>query len=102
MGCKKCGKCCYKYGIPVSITDINREPLLLNVTVPFKQVKNPKMRAYMIEKRLPFVIGKTRHGAACPFLSANNLCLIYNTRPQICRDYPQETKYIREEKECLL
>jgi len=79
---------------------MNREPRLWDVAVPIQRVGNLKTRMFMAEKKNPWVIGgKPHRGAACPFLTAENLCGIYETRPQICRDYPQEAKRIRQMQE---
>jgi len=89
--CKQCGRCCHNFGITLSIDDMNMEPRLWDVAVPIQRVGNPKTRAYMAEKKHLWVIGgKPHRHAPCPFLTAEKLCGIYETRPQICRDYPQE------------
>lgn len=54
------------------------------------------MRAFMKERGHGWAIYKPYRGTPCPFLNANNECLIYETRPQICRDYPQGIKCIKE------
>jgi Fe-S-cluster containining protein len=94
--CLRCGQCCHAFGITLSLADMNREPRLWQVAVPIHKVGNPRIRAYMAEKKMPFAIGKPYKGAACPFLDADNSCMIYETRPQICRDYPQSSKCIRQ------
>ena len=86
--CKRCGRCCHSFSITLTIEDMNREPRLWNVAIPIQKVGNPKTKAYMIEKKHPFVIGKAKRGGPCPFLAPNNDCIVYETRPQICRDYP--------------
>ena len=86
--CQQCGLCCRNYGITLSLQDMNREPRLWEVVIPIQYVGNPRTRAFMVENKHPFVINKGR-GETCPFL-LNNKCLIYETRPQICRDYPQK------------
>ena len=75
----------------MTIEDMNREPRLWDVAVPIHKVGNPKTRAFMAEKKHPWVIGgKKKRGDACVFLHPDNYCTIYETRPQICRDYPQK------------
>jgi len=88
--CKRCGRCCHKYSITLTLEDMNREPRLWQVVTPMQLVGNQITKAYMIEKKYPFVIRKAKRGGACPLLAPNNDCVIYETRPQICRDYPQE------------
>ena len=87
MECKQCGRCCHQFGITLTPEDLNRELRLWEVAVPIQSVGNPKTRRYMIEKKHPFAIRKEKRGGPCPFLAANNECVIYETRPQICRDY---------------
>ena len=88
--CKQCGKCCHVLLATMTVEDMNREPRLWDVAVPIQKVGNPKTRAFMAEKKHPWAIGKTHRGSPCPFLSPGNDCMIYETRPQICRDYPQK------------
>ena len=76
---------------------MNHEPRLFDKCVPIQYVGNPKTRAYMIEKNHSFAIKKLHRGMACPFLGFDSKCMIYETRPQICREYPQEgLKCVRE------
>lgn len=48
----------------------------------------------MKEKKHPFAIKKRGLGQPCVFY--NDGCMIYETRPQICRDYPGDGHCIRE------
>ena len=97
--CRRCAKCCRRFSITLRPEDMSREPRLWQVAVPIQRVGNPVTRAYMAEKQHPWAIGKARAGAPCPFLAATNDCFIYETRPQICRDYPQEgVKCLRYER----
>ena len=102
--CKQCGKCCHAFGITLAIEDMNREPRLWDVSVPIHKVGNPKTRAFMAEKKHPWAIGgKVSLGSPCPFLTAENLCGIYETRPQICREYPENGgKCIKEKQDASL
>lgn len=93
--CERCGKCCHQLSATMTLQDMNREPRLWEVAVPIHRVGNRKTRRFMLEKGHPFVIGKEKQGGPCPFLTTDNLCLIYETRPQICRDYPQGAKCVR-------
>lgn len=103
MSCERCGQCCRAFGITLSITDMNREPRLWDVAVPIQQVGNPRTRVFMAEYNHPWVIGKDHRNGPCPFLTARNECGIYETRPQICRDYPENGgRCIRENQKCLM
>ena len=85
MSCKGCGKCCHK-SVCFGPEDLNREPRLQDFLVGVQDVDNPKTWGYMIEMKLPFVIRELK-GRPCPFLVSGNECLIYETRPQMCRDF---------------
>ena len=100
MSCERCGQCCHQLSATLSIADMNREPRLWDVAVPIQHVGNPKTRAFMAEKKHPWAINKAHRGAACPFYFEG--CTIYETRPQICRDYPENGgTCIKEKQECL-
>ena len=49
------------------------------------------------EKRIHISLDKVK---PCPFLSSDNLCLIYEVRPDGCRLYPINTTCGREDVEC--
>jgi Fe-S-cluster containining protein len=102
MKCIKCGQCCHQLSATFTIEDLNREPRLREVAVPIQKVGNVKLRAYMAEKGMPWAVNKPSKGAPCPFLGSDNLCNIHDTRPQICRDYPQESRCIKEMQELCL
>lgn len=84
--CQKCGTCCRSVKIPITYSDIKR----------WQQEQRwdilAEVRWLIDKKRLypvwPFFT-KTAFNSACPFLSHSNRCKIYETRPRICRDYPQ-------------
>ena len=101
--CQRCGICCHQLSATLTPEDMNREPRLWDVAVPIQNVRNPKTRRYMKEKRHPWAIDKEKRGAPCPFLVQPEgkpaECSIHETRPQICRDYPGKAKCIREERE---
>lgn len=70
VGCSKCGQCCNKIIIELSVepTQIEKEWWLTRDCVV-----NGKYISLPIK---------------CPFLSPLNLCSIYETRPLLCRVYP--------------
>jgi Fe-S-cluster containining protein len=82
----RCAKCCFITGVGITPEDLNREPRLWQFAAPLSRVDNLKMREYMIEKGIPFALGKRKHGDPCPFLLKNK-CMIYETRPDMCRNY---------------
>jgi Fe-S-cluster containining protein len=86
MKCKRCGECCRK-GVGLTIEDMNREPRLWDIAVPIQKVTNENMKTYMIQHNMPWAIGgKTKKGDMCIFFM-NDMCLIYETRPKMCRDF---------------
>ena len=88
MSCKRCGKCCQKVAICLDESDINREPRLCDRLITYRQVDNPKTLGYMIKTRKFYAINMINR--VCPFLVRANgqtECLIYETRPQMCRDF---------------
>ena len=101
--CIRCGQCCFAFGITLSLDDMNHEPRLWEYAIPIQQVNNPKTRKFMAENQMPFVIKMNGKGKKCPFLVGqvgHVSCLIYETRPEICRQYPQDgARCIRQENE---
>lgn len=98
--CKHCAKCCHNCAITLTMDDLNREPRLYQYIIPVSQVDNPKTRLFMEENDMPFVINKGGRGKPCPFLM-NNRCMIYETRPDICKKYPENGHCIKEKEEIL-
>jgi len=79
---------------------MSREPRLFKHAVPRNLVGNPTMRRYMDEKGYWWALSKPHgRGTPCVFQAPDNSCLIHVTRPQICRDYPQDSFCEREEME---
>jgi Fe-S-cluster containining protein len=98
--CHQCGLCCRKTGVPLSAEDLNHEPRLWDVALHISGVANPRMRAYMLEKGYEYVIRKDHKGSPCPFLY-NTRCMIYGTRPKLCRLYPMESQCFWEKKNAV-
>ena len=78
--CLKCGQCCGVVPIPVNkymkhLDDIQ--------TIPEKCIQDKK-----------YIIAIT-HDLRCIFLTDNNLCAIYNDRPEICRRFGNDIKIPR-------
>lgn len=83
--CIQCGCCCYQAG-GVDLTEKERKEIGQHPSiVPLKD--NPdSLYTYRIR---PLSNGK------CPFLE-NNLCTIYEKRPEICRRFPLTLRYVPE------
>ncbi len=71
--CIECGYCCYTAAsFPISKADIKR---------------SPEIEKYSIEGEV-WYDPETKEMIICPFYSEES-CLIYDKRPQVCRDYPR-------------
>jgi uncharacterized protein len=66
--CLRCGQCCRVLIIEIEQADIDREKSLKKYATPFGD-----NGTYMLQ-------------TPCPFLQ-NNMCSIYETRPDVCRDF---------------
>jgi Fe-S-cluster containining protein len=66
MICYKCGACCY---LKVELSPEDTIPD--NMTVDVSGVR------YL----------KQKDNGSCIFLTEDNICMIYNFRPKVCRDY---------------
>jgi len=75
-GCRRCGRCCREAIIDtLTDADLRREPRLRTVVRRMK--------------------GGTQYllPTPCPFLTENNECSIYETRPHVCREYVAEAGF---------
>lgn len=72
----RCGQCCRRLIIEVSMEDAKREPRIKALGSPIKGFTE-KVEGYLLN---------SRDDMACVFLDrATNLCTVYPTRPLICR-----------------
>lgn len=92
FNCKRCATCCRTLTIEVTASDLrrwfteNRIDILEEIGyLPTPDSKRSKGGFYF-EKTL---MRKDGTKLQCPFLNDENLCSIYDTRPRICRDYPE-------------
>ena len=94
LNCNKCGRCCEEITINVSQTDIlrwkeeERKDILQEVSW---------LHNYPRKNTGGFYIIKTTFNPkqACPFY--NGACLIHNTKPKACKDYPfSQTEFFSE------
>lgn len=79
IDCTACAHCCKALQIVVDTKDIARLAKRLGMTI----------RAFS-QKYVKVEPDKTKrfNTLPCPFLGADNLCTVYEDRPQACRDYP--------------
>jgi Fe-S-cluster containining protein len=103
FACQRCGQCCVALFATLTTEDLHREPRLSKVVVYVSHVGNSVTRQYMLEHNHRWAIRKDHRGGPCPFLRRPKgelaRCAIHETRPQICRDYPQGAMCMREEQE---
>lgn len=77
--CLDCGNCCKSAPPIIKKSDIKRISRFLNI--PPKTIK----RTYVLED---FNGELSFDRIPCPFLGEDNVCSIYEARPDACRDYP--------------
>jgi Fe-S-cluster containining protein len=86
--CDGCGACCRTFPIFASEADASREPRIgLEGKELAPHLQTPTWRFQLFP--LPF------HETCC-FLDGDNRCLIYSTRPQICRDFAAGSEQCQE------
>ena len=79
IDCLQCGNCCKILGPLITDVDTNRMAKALRMT-PSEVVEN-----YLkIDEDGDYVFREM----PCPFLMADNYCIIYENRPKACREYP--------------
>ncbi len=79
IDCTTCGNCCRSLQVEVNETDIKRLAARFEITPQEFRTRYVKQAK---EGYLHFA------SPPCPFLSDNNLCTVYEDRPDTCRDYP--------------
>ncbi len=77
--CDGCGACCGAYLIFASIADAGREPRIASETQKLAPWLETPRWAYRLHP-LPF------HESCC-FLDHDARCTIYETRPEVCREF---------------
>lgn len=77
MSCKQCGRCCRELIIEVELADAEREPRIKTEgQALYDYYDSTLINAYRLST--------PDHG--CVFLAGNE-CLIYETRPDVCRSF---------------
>lgn len=77
--CDACGACCRTFPIRVSKEDGEREPLIAAHALVVPPWERSDEHYYQLHP-LAFCSG-------CLFLGEDNLCSVYETRPQVCRRF---------------
>lgn len=79
IDCLQCARCCKELGPRIEVKDVDRLAKVLRMK------SNDVISKYfkvdedgdMVFKSMP-----------CPFLADDNYCLVYESRPKACREYP--------------
>lgn len=79
INCLACANCCSSIPPIVNKTDANRIAKHLGMKLSEFEAQ------YLIEDEDGDIV---INQSPCPFLQANNECLIYEVRPKACREYP--------------
>ena len=82
--CISCAMCCKTLGPRITPQDIKHLAKILN----FKE--SELTEKYLKTDEDGDKIFKTM---PCPFLGADNLCVVYEARPRACREYPHITRH---------
>jgi len=77
--CDGCGVCCGAYLIFASVNDAAREPRIASET--------QKLAAWLETPRWAYRLHPLPFHQACCFLDADRRCTIYETRPEVCREF---------------
>jgi Fe-S-cluster containining protein len=77
--CAMCGKCCHQANITLRNDDIGR------IAEHLKMSDEEFIAEYLYKRDGLWLFKKT---GGCRFLGNDNKCMIWNVRPEICRDFP--------------
>lgn len=79
IDCLECANCCKTLGPRITDRDIDKmaKALRLNSVEVIAQYLRIDEDGDYVFKEMP-----------CPFLASDNYCLIYDSRPKACREYP--------------
>ena len=81
--CRRCGSCCKSLIVEAYARDVRREPRLLEKSLGGYR-PDPNDKDWRSGLKCLILAGP---GEACGFLTADNLCSIYATRPEACRQF---------------
>ena len=83
IDCLHCANCCKTTSPIFLMSDIERLSKTLKLSVKDFMVKYLTM-----DEDDDFVLTQ----APCPFLAADNTCIVYESRPKACREYPHTNR----------
>lgn len=86
IDCLQCANCCLHVGPLLNEQDVER------IAKALRMKRRDVVRKYLRQDREgDYVFSRL----PCPFLMADNLCMIYEHRPKACREYPHtDQRYI--------
>ena len=90
--CDQCGMCCRSLFIFIGPEDLQREPRLKKAVSPLKN--RPEEQALFGEFSNKYLLS-AGWAIPCPFLGDDNLCEIYETRPENCRTWEPDKNWCR-------
>lgn len=79
LECDRCGACCRTFPVLVSIGDAQREPRIIQEGMRIRDWDRNEEWEFRLHP-LPFHRG-------CAFLGSDDHCLVYETRPSVCRRF---------------
>lgn len=83
INCLECANCCKSISPAIYSSDIRRMASAL------KMRTSAFIDEYLVtDEEGDFVLKQT----PCPFLGANNYCVLYDSRPKACRNYPHTNR----------
>jgi len=92
--CMRCGNCCTRFGVCVTPSDVRRlseamgkPPLSFVSLLPEPPRRERREPAIIIDGKRSLLVLKRDARNVCCFYSANG-CLVYGSRPMLCRTYP--------------
>ena len=97
--CDQCGMCCQSLFIFIGPEDLQREPRLRKAVSPLKNL--PEEQELFGEFSNKYLLS-AGWAIPCPFLDDNNLCTIYETRPENCRNWEPDKNWCRSIRRKLL
>ena len=83
IDCLSCANCCKTTSPIFLMSDIERLSKAMGITV-----KDFMIKYLTMDEEDDFVLTSS----PCPFLAEDNACLVYEHRPQACREYPHTNR----------
>ncbi len=77
--CDGCGACCGAYLIFASESDAAREPRIRD--------EGRRLADHLVTERWTYQLFPLPFHSSCGFLDADKRCTIYETRPEVCREF---------------